>query len=94
MRGFAGLHKKWGFLCYIPRLLYLVYRRGSNKEDVSLSNYHFISNLYNKGAIKMSTVEKGSDADTSRKMIFAMVCLLAMLLGLAALAVHLTPVVN
>lgn len=42
----------------------------------------------------MSAVEKGSDADTSRKMIFAMVFLLAMLLGLAALAVHLTPVVN
>jgi len=75
-------------------LLYLVYGRESNKEDVSLFNYHFISNLYNKGAIKMSAVEKGSDADTSRKMIFAMACLIAMLLGLGALAVHLTPVVN
>ncbi|WP_292977819.1 hypothetical protein [Nitrosomonas sp.] len=42
----------------------------------------------------MSAVEKGSDADTSRKMIFAMVFLLVMLLGLGALAVHLTPVVN
>ncbi|SCX30021.1 MULTISPECIES: hypothetical protein [Nitrosomonas] len=42
----------------------------------------------------MSTVEKGSDTDTTKNMIFASVFLLVLLAGLVALAVHLTPVVN
>ncbi|PXV80087.1 MULTISPECIES: hypothetical protein [Nitrosomonas] len=42
----------------------------------------------------MSTVEKDSDIDTTKNMLFAGVFLLVLLAGCAALAVHLTPVVN
>ncbi|WP_275689224.1 hypothetical protein [Nitrosomonas sp. HPC101] len=41
----------------------------------------------------MSKVEKGSDIDTTKNMIFGSVFLLVLLSGFAALAVHLTPVV-
>ncbi|SFU44796.1 hypothetical protein SAMN05216339_102294 [Nitrosomonas eutropha] len=41
----------------------------------------------------MSTVGKGSDADTAKNMILGTVFLLVLLASCAALAVHLTPVV-
>ncbi|BBL34452.1 hypothetical protein Nstercoris_00688 [Nitrosomonas stercoris] len=39
----------------------------------------------------MSSVEKGSDADTTKKMILGTVLLLLLILGCVSLAVYLTP---
>jgi hypothetical protein len=39
----------------------------------------------------MSSVEKGSDLDTTKNMIFGAIFLLILIIGCASLAVYLTP---